>query len=259
MSARALVRGSPLAAAFPPGCGASSSTPRGIIGAGPARHPPNGMTGTRPPGTTASMQDRATSQRRSKPFPSASARRLPPLLRRPRLPADRRGARHCHRDGLGHAQCRASDAPHSNSTRCPDEQQREQFVDVGLDEWRMRGVRRDWGAVLTGAAVTPAAGPAAAGHRRVHARRGLPVAAVVTGLVIIAAPALAFIAGSAHWPWARGPARRLARRLRQGLRWDRHGAPHVARGIGVSHEGLASEGARPCGGEAATPLCLGAA
>ena len=38
---------------------------------------------------------------------------------------------------------------------------------------------------------------------RLHARRGLAVAVVVTGLVIIAAPALAFIAGSAQWPWAR--------------------------------------------------------
>jgi len=83
-------------------------------------------------------------------------------------------------------------------------QQREQFVAVGLDEWRMSGVQRDWGAVLTGAAMKPAVGPGRHGAlARLHARRGLAVAVVVTGLVIIAAPALAFIAGSAQWPWAR--------------------------------------------------------
>ena len=68
----ARVRRSLLAEAFRPGCGASSSTPRGIIGGRPARSPPNGMTGTRPRGARASMKDSATSQRRSKPFPSAS-------------------------------------------------------------------------------------------------------------------------------------------------------------------------------------------
>jgi hypothetical protein len=74
--------------------------------------------------------------------------------------------------------------------------QREQFVDVALEEWRMRGVRRDWEVVLRGATLPPP-GPA-----RRRARRALPAAVVATGLVILAAPALAVIAGTADWPWA---------------------------------------------------------
>jgi hypothetical protein len=80
--------------------------------------------------------------------------------------------------------------------------QREQFVDVALEEWRVSGVRRDWGAVLAGAGVPPASCARRAAPARLRARRGLLVALVVTGLVAIAAPALAVITGSAQWPWS---------------------------------------------------------
>ena len=81
--------------------------------------------------------------------------------------------------------------------------QREQFVDVALDEWRMSDVPRDWAAVLDGATMRPAGRGRRRAPARLHARRALPLAAVATGLVIIAAPALAVIAGSADWPWSR--------------------------------------------------------
>lgn len=87
---------------------------------------------------------------------------------------------------------------------------RNMFVGVALDSWRLRDVGRDWQDVLARAA---AADPAAR-FERVRdmvgwrwPRRRL-IALVAVGLAI-AAPAIAAVSGSVSWPWARQPGAQL--------------------------------------------------
>jgi hypothetical protein len=77
---------------------------------------------------------------------------------------------------------------------------REPQVEIALAAWRMSHVERDWEAVRR----------ASNRATKRHAPRKLLVGVTATALVLIAAPALAVITGSAHWPWSSRPGASLS-------------------------------------------------
>lgn len=77
---------------------------------------------------------------------------------------------------------------------------KEPQVEIALAAWRMSHVERDWEAVRR---ASNRAGKRAA-------PRKVLVGVAATGLVLIAAPALAVITGSARWPWSGRPGAALS-------------------------------------------------
>jgi hypothetical protein len=77
---------------------------------------------------------------------------------------------------------------------------KEPRVEIALAAWRMSHVERDWEAVQR------------ASNRAVkrHAPRKVLLGVTATALVLIAAPALAVITGSARWPWSGRPGASLS-------------------------------------------------
>src|SRR6476660_2554397 len=81
---------------------------------------------------------------------------------------------------------------------------KEPRVEVALAAWRMSRVERDWEAVRR-ASNRPA---------KRHAPRKVLLGVTATALVLVAAPALAVITGSARWPWSSRPGASLSAAVR---------------------------------------------